>query len=178
MNHLHSSRRATASGFTLIEVLIVVFMIAILMAIAAPSWLAYLTRQRMRAVQNDLAEVLRQAQTNAIQTRSEQRVTIDVDPDRRVPTVLVNGTAQILGSSNIPEGALTLSNSDESITFDYQGASPVADVPFVAIIQPDNGATTQRCVIVASLLGTVKAERDDNCDRDNLTDELLITNND
>jgi prepilin-type N-terminal cleavage/methylation domain-containing protein len=163
------SKTSTDGGFTLIEVLVVVIMVAILMGIAAPGWLSYLNRQRMRAVENDLSEVFRQAQTNAKQLRIEQLIEVDTAAD--LPTVRVNGSPQVLGSSNLPPGSIRLAVSpapSTAITFDYTGSPPVASVPFVVTITPD-GATAQRCVIVANLLGAIKTARDAECNVSNAT---------
>lgn len=144
-------------------------MVAILMGIAAPGWLSYLNRQRMRAVENDLTEVFRQAQANAKQLRVTQDVQIDTTAD--LPTVLVNGSPQQLGSNNLPPGSIRLAVSpapSTAITFDYTGSPPVASVPFVVTITPE-GATARRCVIVANLLGAVKTARDAECTVDNAT---------
>ncbi|MBD2258568.1 prepilin-type N-terminal cleavage/methylation domain-containing protein [Pseudanabaena sp. FACHB-2040] len=165
MNRFKSRQKAsTNGGFTLIEALIVVIMVAILMGIAAPGWFAFVNRQRMKTVQNDLTEVFRQAQTNAEQLRSQQFVTIDTAAD--VPTVRVNGAPQVLGSGNINPGFITLSSNitPATISFDYRGM-PVetASIPFVVRIRPD-GAGVQQCVIVANLLGSIKTASNAQCD--------------
>lgn len=174
MNRFKSRQKAsTNGGFTLIEALIVVVMVAILMGIAAPGWFAYINRQRMRTVQNDLAEVFKQAQTDAKQLRSQQFVTIDTAAD--LPTVRVNGTPQVLGSGNINPGLIVLSSNraPATISFDYRGV-PVeaANIPFVVRIRPD-GATAQQCVIVANLLGSIKTASNTQCDDVNVTAEAL-----
>lgn len=147
------------SGFTLIEALVVIIMVAVLMGIAAPSWLAYLNRQRVGAVQGELAEVFKQAQTNAQQLRSTQTVVIDTAAER--PTVRVNGIEQTLGSNNIPPGTIVMAVvPDTTITFDYQGTP---DAPFIVDIRTEN-ATSKRCVAMVSLVGSIATASDADCD--------------
>ncbi len=61
------------SGFTIIELMIVVLVIGILSAIAAPSWDAFVNRQRIRTVNNDILRVLKKAQNEA---KSNKRDTV------------------------------------------------------------------------------------------------------
>ncbi|WP_448597413.1 pilus assembly FimT family protein, partial [Thermoleptolyngbya sp.] len=53
--------RSAAAGYTLTEVIVVVVMISVLAAIAAPSWVALLNRQRLSDATNDVLQALRQA---------------------------------------------------------------------------------------------------------------------
>ncbi|MBD3559675.1 type II secretion system protein [Planktothrix sp. FACHB-1355] len=64
------SKQAIA-GVTLIEMLVVIAIVGILAAIAAPSWLGFLTRQRVNTAQAEAFSVLREAQANA---QREKRV--------------------------------------------------------------------------------------------------------
>lgn len=57
--------RQTVSGFTMLELMIVVFMIGILSAIAAPSWDMFTTKQRVKAVNNQVLRALMTAQSEA-----------------------------------------------------------------------------------------------------------------
>ena len=52
-------------GFTLIEVLVVFFMVSILAAVAAPGWLAFVRNQRLNKANDLLFAALQEAQQEA-----------------------------------------------------------------------------------------------------------------
>jgi len=170
--HLQSLTSSSTAGFTLLEALVVLIIVAILAGIAAPGWLAFLNRQRMNAVRSDLVDVLKEAQTTARQQRRDVTVSI-VDP--AVPSVS-DGTTQVLGGGNFPEGTIQLSayieedtNPATSVTFNYQGRpEDEASVPFVFSISP-TGVPAQRCVIVANLLGSLKTAEGADCNDPSVT---------
>lgn len=81
-----TKRRRSIAGFTLIEVLVVLLIIAVLVAIAAPSWSALLTRQRVSAVRDQASQVIRQAQAEAKRTKLARVVVFDL-PANGIPRV-------------------------------------------------------------------------------------------
>jgi prepilin-type N-terminal cleavage/methylation domain-containing protein len=175
MKRLTYFRKAQTAGFTLIEVLVVVIIAAVLAGIAAPSWLAYLNRQRVNAVQSDLLQTLKQAQQEAIQRRESVAFVVTNDA---VPTVTINGVANQLGSNTRNPGNVQLysfyaggTNDDaDAVTFNYRGLPEIPDnasgdkeLPFVISINAE-GSSAKQCVIVASLIGTIKTADGDVCD--------------
>jgi len=68
-------RQRKSSGFTLLEILIVLAMVGILSAIAAPSWLGFVNNQRLNAAQSQALSTLRLAQSNAKRTQSTWQAT-------------------------------------------------------------------------------------------------------
>jgi type II secretory pathway pseudopilin PulG len=56
---------SSSSGFTLLENVVIIAAIAILAAIAFPSWLAFLDTQRLKTAQSEAYQAMRQAQSQA-----------------------------------------------------------------------------------------------------------------
>ena len=169
----------TAAGFTFIEVLLVVIMVAILMGIAAPGWLAFADRQRMNSVRSDLLEVLRQAQADAKQNRETRVITVldEAMPSLQISTPTGGSNVAVLAENSIdPDyvdiiGYASVSGSwtpSTTLSFDYEGLPDSDQVPFRIDVTP-SASSAKRCVIVANLLGTLKTANGEECDNPSLS---------
>lgn len=167
------SKLSSNSGFTLIEALVVVIMVAILMAIASPGWLAFANRQRVNVVRDAALQTLRTAQTQAQQRRATHTITVrndagnpaleislgPVDSDGNV----ASGNLVSLGNDRLPDGFIEISGftlqsgswvARDTISFDYQGAL-VNGRAYKIEVQPTVGGEV-RCVIITTLLGSMQ----------------------
>jgi type II secretory pathway pseudopilin PulG len=183
MKHVARTNRSKRqnSGFTLLELMVIIVMVGILGAVAAPSWLSFLSQQRIRTVESDLIQTIKQTQQDAIQRR--RSVVFEVKEDEDLPTVN-NGIDITLGSgSNIRPGMVTLNafsvndddsknDDDVSLAFDHQGrpieldadGDPIPQVlPFVITVSGEN-SNTQQCAIIANLIGSIKTAEGADCD--------------
>jgi type II secretory pathway pseudopilin PulG len=138
-------------GFTLLEVLIIVLILGIFASIAAPSWLAFINRQRVRTVNDRVFQSLRLAQSEAKRTKRDITVTFNYDLNapgvadpptvKFTPPLATSGNMQKLANGDmvqrldeggqIKPGTIALSTNAtvpvapgvplHSIVFDYQG---------------------------------------------------------
>lgn len=169
-----TSRLASASaGFTLIELLVVVVIVGILGGIAAPGWLGLLNQQRVTTVRNEVRSVLKDAQTRAQQRSTKYTVTFGSTANG--PTAAISpdgGTAVpvVLGSNtkNIQLSTTASAIATNRLTFDYRGGIPVNSVPFVIKITANGNSSTQKCLIVSSLLGGIVDAKGTACNSPNL----------
>lgn len=156
MRH-RSLKSSSSEGFTLIEVLVVVIMIAALFAIGTPSWLSFINNRRANTTRDEILSALRQAQTEA--TRSRRPQTMSLNPAADPPTITIRNQTVPLGNGSLTRGMISVQTTipDNTIRFNSNGALATSMVTPITITvsAPANG-NVKRCVIVESLLGAVR----------------------
>jgi type II secretory pathway pseudopilin PulG len=177
-NFNKTASRKGDEGYTIIELLIIVLILGIFASIAAPSWLAFINRQRVRTVNDRVLQTLRTAQSEAKRTKSDRTVTFNpTDP----PTVTINtvpaqtpplqtvtfdaggeikkGQVKVSAAScPPPPGACTAAATP--LTFNFNGVVDINSInspklPFVVTVSTVDGRSKQ-CVIVETLLGGMR----------------------
>ncbi len=170
---LLTKRNSSNTGFTIVEVLIVVLIIGILSAIVAPGWDAFITRQRIRTVNSQVLQALQKAQSQA--KLKKENVVVNFDNVADPPTVSLDGIEQNLnangeikaGMVELVSGVCTDENctaftASTNVTFDYLGAVDENSVPFIVTIStPDRGL--RRCVIIQTIIGGMRTAEDTDC---------------
>ena len=132
----HRLLRKPTAGFTLLEMLVIIIIIGVLFAIAAPGWLAFINRQRLGNANEKVLQTLRTAQIEAKRTRTYREARFDTTADPPQVAVLpltstyVGGTGgsnvlnlnrladnqvktwETVGQGNINAGVLTLKTNN------------------------------------------------------------------
>lgn len=180
-------RRRSTAGFTLLEMLVLMIIIGVLFAIAAPGWDALISRQRVSTAREQVVQIIRQAQSEAKTSRMPRLVVFDPNtngvprvanvpytPGTALPVALTTvGNWRILGNGDIKRGAIRMtSTSPSQIVIENDGS--IAQPPTVTASQPANftitisranapGDGTKRCAIVATLLGAIRQAEGSSC---------------
>ena len=159
--------RMVNTGFTLIESLIVIFLVGILAAIAAPSFFSWVRNKEVDEVMVQIVGALKEAQSEALRTGNRCMVTITAQEVRAM-------TLPSPGENCLPTGNRGFSNStpnlqlfttisnvpaepaspdvDRRLIFTHKKTTPNDGI--VVIAQPD--ASRQRCIVVSAGLGLIR----------------------
>lgn len=172
-------------GFTLLEILIVVFIIGILAAIAAPSWLSMLNKSRLGRAQDAVALAISEAQSKARQRKTSWQVSFRqngndmlwaVHPVGTPPgdnnwqhigkdfngqgMIRIDETKTNLAAANTTIPPWNVQFNDKGELLDPQQANQEAQQKITLVFQNGGG---ERCVIVQTLLGNVRKTEGDAC---------------
>ncbi|TVR08653.1 MAG: type II secretion system protein [Phormidium sp. GEM2.Bin31] len=177
---------STPQGFTTIEVLVVIVMLGILAAIAAPGWLSFVNNQRVKNTADAALQTMRRAQSRASTENRTWEASF-----RLVEGEGVQGSAHPRGGNpswttlspdagnlvtldlsrtTMPQ---TCDHGDYCIRFEDRGvvssesydnpnaagddSGTIARIAFADVDGGDN--PNRRCVIVSTILGSIRGDR-------------------
>lgn len=129
-------------GFTLIELMVTVAIMALIMALAAPSFRDILVALRVRTTAFNIISDLVLARSEAIK-RGEDITLTPIANWTGGWSVTVASTAEVLSSQNSVGSGVTFTTAPSSITFDRNGRSISTSVVRVGLT---DGRTRNRCI--------------------------------
>ncbi len=148
---LPSNVRHNNQGFTLIETTIIVVIVGILSAIAAPSFLSMFNKNK---VNNALAQVqgtLQEARREAI--RKSKSCTVNIN----TTTKNLTGTPSdcLVTGARTLDSSINLESNQTSIQFSYQGTITLSDAGTVVLSTQDS-SSNKKCLVISSPLGIIR----------------------
>lgn len=143
-------------GFTLPEVLLIVIILGIFAALAAPSFLSWVNSKRVEDVLSQVEGAVKEAQAAAI--RTSQTCELDISSSSVTstpPNCLPTGTRDLTqlsgGSSSV--GVALIASNNSKITFSPKGTTTSSNI-FV-FYHPDQ-ARGMRCLAISSGIGIIR----------------------
>ena len=150
-------------GFTLIEALVVIAMIGVLLALAAPSFVTYTASQKVKTASFDLYAALVFARSEAIKRRRDVTVA-PVSGDWNLGWTVstdVGGTPTTLRGQDAPTGVV-VSSVSPSVVYRLDGRLTSAKVGVLIQPQTADASIPNRCVRI-DLTGLPKTTTSGTC---------------
>lgn len=158
------------SGFTLIELMVAVTVLAIIMAFGLPQLSGILQSNRNVASINSLSGILAYARSQAVTLNTAVSVVPNVGADWLTGwTVTVDATAENLRISRAPNVVDVTIRGPISVTFNPNGS---ANASTIQLCRGAN-ATTARAINI-SAIGTIQTARDTNADPNIVNDVTVL----
>lgn len=151
------------TGFTLLEVAVVLAMIGALVAIAAPAWLRIADQRRLTASQDKVLQAIRLAQSRAEQLSVSWQASLrEVNGTVQVAIHPVNTSPDLTGWENLATGIqldvaeTTLAQSSGVYRVQFNHTGRVNGQLGRFTVKGKRTSRLKQCVIVSTLLGTVR----------------------
>lgn len=138
-------------GFTLIELTILVVIVGILSAIAAPSFLSMLNKNKVNDALDQVRGALQEAQREAIRKSQSCTVTLDTTNNK------VTSSCLVTGDRTLPSGVAIAANGNGSpptITFSFRGNT--TDSRTIILYMSDGSTQENKCLILSNGLGIMR----------------------
>lgn len=143
----HISR--STQGFTLIETTIIIFIVGVLGAIAAPSFISWQGKNKVNNALQELRGALQASQRQAMR-KSKNCIVYVPDGNQITGTCLPNGTIILPKGVGIASSTLT----PKQVQFSFKGNT--ADGGTIVVSATDSSTSYQRCLVVSPGIGLMR----------------------
>jgi prepilin-type N-terminal cleavage/methylation domain-containing protein len=164
LHRLNHRKRTPTQGFTLLEVMVVMVIVAVLMGIGTPSWIQFSQKRQVTSAREALHQAVRMAQTRSITNRQSWRFSLREQDGNWEWAVHANEQAAIdVGFWSPLDDNVKIDDSDTTLAqsggiyyvrFGYQGE--VIHRLSTITVTHKSGTGHDRCVVVSTLLGATR----------------------
>lgn len=169
--------KTRGKGFTLVELMVTISILAILLAIGVPNLREFILKQQVSADANTLASAIRLARSEAMKRSGVVTICPSLDPAAETPTCVANNTTDwstgwlifvdypptstgstgtyeavdtlIRVEQGIRSGRITSSDSGKGVSFLSNGISSNALASYTISSSADDHPLVQRCVVIS-----------------------------
>jgi prepilin-type N-terminal cleavage/methylation domain-containing protein len=148
-SNLHGLRRRGQSGFTAVELLVVVAIIGIIVAVAVPLIAENVRQAKIRAAGDQFSMSLKAARMIAVSTHADVAVTVTTDPTNTYSYTDNKGAFREFA---MPDGVI-IASSDNPITFSPNGSLTGGAVLSTVLETDMTSGVIERWTVTTSLMG-------------------------
>ena len=168
------SKLSTSSGFSLVEALVAVIIIGIFAAIAVPSWMNLITKQRVNSAQESAYQGFQRAKFNAKREKRDWLVSFR-ENNSRVEYAVHRSSADPLWQALTADAEFLEIDTDNTtlltskstcnnfycVKFTHKGTigGRLARITLV----PKNKSQPKQCIFISSILGTLRRDEAEGC---------------
>nr|WP_227670716.1 prepilin-type N-terminal cleavage/methylation domain-containing protein [Psychrobacter proteolyticus] len=142
INNLPTSLRAAGSGFTLIELMVTIAVLAIIVSIAAPNISTQLANQRVKATAATLTNALKEAKVESVIRR--QSIEFSIDDSNHTLVVESGNSGEIASYSYSTKNIITTDKA--TVVF---RPSKRADAATYTICDSEKPSTSMQVIVTA-----------------------------
>ena len=144
-NSLSPTIQMRSSGFTLIELMVTIAVLAIIVGIAAPSISTQLANQRVKATANTLANALKEAKVESILRRQNIELSYS-NNSTNGGTIMIEGGGSATVTTYRYDAKSTIKSTDDKIEF---RPNKTADEMTFTICDTDANTTPRQITVTA-----------------------------
>jgi len=181
INTKPSILKQSQSGFTLIETMFVLVLVGILSAIAVPSYLGLLNRQRLNNAQEQVLTAMQTAQASAKREKRAWETCFRDDGTKVLWSAHNISESNASSCSNATNWEMLIGENSKTIAisttntnldnsqagyyrrqFEYDG-SVNPPLGKITLIVRNQSTGIKRCIIVSTILGALRTDKDAGC---------------